>query len=93
MRNFFTGERTTSASARHISGEEACRVLRLLNVKSRTVNDALREATDALQRCLIRGEEAMDHRMGGNPGIFCCGRCSVSVWRHIVVGGFDRHAL
>jgi hypothetical protein len=87
----FTGEKTTSAAARHISGEEACRALRLLNVRDREIAQALAEATEALRQCLLRAEASTEHRMGGNPGIFCCGRCSVSVWRHIAVGGFDRH--
>lgn len=86
----FTGERVTNAAARHISGEEACRALRLLKVRDRAVQEALDEATENLQRCLDGSERATQHRMGGNPGIFCCGRCSVSVWRHVLAGGFDR---
>src|SRR6266498_2681342 len=31
----FTGEPTKSAAARHIAGEEACRALRLLNVRDK----------------------------------------------------------
>src|SRR5215471_19660333 len=37
----FTGERITSASARHIVGEEASRALRLLGVRDRHVARAL----------------------------------------------------
>jgi hypothetical protein len=37
----FTGERVTSASARHILGEETCRALRLLELRDRAVKDAL----------------------------------------------------
>ena len=37
----FTGERITSASARHILGEEACRALQTLKVRDREVNAAL----------------------------------------------------
>jgi hypothetical protein len=88
--SLFTGERTFSASARHISGEEACRALRLLEVNDRRVKSALREATEGLQECLVRCQSVTGSRMGGNPGIFCCGRCTVSLWRHIVAGGFDR---
>jgi hypothetical protein len=86
----FTGEPTASAAARHITGEEACRALRLLNVRDPSVMQALNDAAEGLQQCLMRSEQSTEHRMGGNPGTFCCGRCSVSVWRHILAGGFDR---
>ncbi len=82
-----TGERITSASARHILGEEACRALRLLNVRSAAVASALRAADIGLRACLKRAEE--DPR-NANPGRFCCGQCSVGVWRHLLAGGLDR---
>src|SRR4030095_100208 len=44
----FTGERITSASARHILGEEASRALRLLRVRNRSVMRALALADDGL---------------------------------------------
>src|SRR5262245_22931706 len=50
----FTGERITSASARHISGEEASRALRLLGVRERSVTRALDAADEGLMRCLAR---------------------------------------
>src|SRR5262245_32823472 len=50
----FTGERITSASARHILGEEASRALRLLRVRDRNVTRALEEADEGLMRCLAR---------------------------------------
>src|SRR5262249_44320331 len=25
-----------------------------------------------------------------NPGVFCCGKCTVGLWRHLAVGGLDR---
>lgn len=87
----FTGERAVSASAKHISGEEACRALRILNVTDKSIRKNLDEATKSLMNCLDRAESDKEHRMGGNAGLFCCGRCSVAVWRHILAGGFDRH--
>src|SRR5262245_45216912 len=51
----FTGERITSASARHILGEEACRALLLLGSKDGEVSGALRRATDWL---ITRVEQA-----------------------------------
>lgn len=86
----FTGEPTQSAAARHIAGEEACRALRLLKPTDRAARAALDTATENLMGCLARSEAMTEHRMGGNPGLFCCGRCTVAVWRHLLAGGFDR---
>ena len=84
----FTGERIASASARHILGEEASRSLRRLHVRDPEVTRALREADDGLMRCLERA--AADPR-NGNPGLFCCGKCSIGLWRNLLAGGVDRH--
>ena len=83
----FTGERITSASARHIVGEEACRALRLLGVRDRAVSAALDRACDGLMRCLERA--ALDPRRT-NPGLFCCGKCSVGLWRNLLSGSLNR---
>ena len=83
----FTGERIGSASARHILGEEASRVLRQLRVRDREVTRALENAHDGLMQCLARA--AADPR-NGNPGLFCCGKCSVGLWRNLLAGGLDR---
>jgi len=83
----FTGERIASASARHILGEEASRALRLLRVKDRSVTRALDAADEGMMRCLVRA--AADPR-NQNPGLFCCGKCSVGLWRNLLGGGLDR---
>jgi hypothetical protein len=83
----FTGERITSASARHIVGEEACRALRSLGVRDRVVSAALDRACDGLMRCLERA--ARDPRRT-NPGLFCCGKCSVGLWRNLLSGSLNR---
>jgi hypothetical protein len=83
----FTGERVTSASARHILGEEASRALRQLHVRDRTVDNALERADEGLMQCLERwGQD----RGRGNPGTYCCGKCTVGLWRNLVAGGLDR---
>jgi hypothetical protein len=83
----FTGERIASASARHILGEEAARALRLLAVRDRIVTGALAAADEGLMRCLVRaaGKPRKD-----NPGLYCCGKCSVGLWRNLLAGGLDR---
>lgn len=83
----FTGERMTSASARHILGEEACRALRALGVRDRVVQAALARADAGLTACLERA--AQDPR-NDNPGRYCCGKCTVSLWRNLLSGGLDR---
>lgn len=83
----FTGERITSASARHILGEEACRALYQLAVRDKDVQEALDRATQGLMQCLARA--AADPR-NTNVGTFCCGKCTIGLWRHLVVGGLDR---
>ena len=83
----FTGERIASASARHILGEEASRALRLLRVRDRGVTRALEAADDGLMQCLARAAEDPRNR---NPGLYCCGKCSVGLWRNLLAGGLDR---
>jgi len=83
----FTGERIWSASARHILGEEAARGLRLLGMRDAAVRAALDRASAGLMRCLDRWAQ---DRGRGNPGTFCCGKCTVGLWRHLLAGGLDR---
>jgi hypothetical protein len=83
----FTGERIASASARHILGEEASRTLRLLGIRDHRVTRALAAADDGLTRCLTRAAEDPRKR---NPGLYCCGKCSVGLWRNLLSGGLDR---
>jgi hypothetical protein len=83
----FTGERITSASARHILGEEASRALRQLRVRDPQVTGALDAADRGLMQCL---ERAAGDPRNGNPGLFCCGKCSVGLWRNLLADGLDR---
>jgi hypothetical protein len=83
----FTGERFTSASARHILGEEASRVLRLLGVQNPHVTRALARADQGIMQCLERA--ATDGR-NSNPGSYCCGKCTVGLWRNLLSGGLDK---
>jgi hypothetical protein len=83
----FTGERIQSASARHILGEESSRALRLLRVRDGAVARALEAADHGLLQCLARAAEDVRRQ---NPGLFCCGKCSVGVWRNLLSGGLDR---
>ncbi len=80
----FTGERIHSASARHIIGEECCRALLKMPHLTAGARKALVRASAGLKDRVI-GAADRDNR----PGMFCCGKCSVSLWRHLAAGGFD----
>ncbi|MGH9218127.1 MAG: hypothetical protein ACRD1W_02425 [Vicinamibacterales bacterium] len=51
------------------------------------MNQALKAADKGLLQCLARA--AGDPRRT-NPGLFCCGKCSVGLWRNLLAGGLDR---
>ena len=71
--HLFTGEHVwTRAGTAHILGQEACRVLHLLRPKEQATRQALFQACSWLD--LVK------------DGFYCCGKCSASYWRHLVVG-------
>lgn len=78
-----TGEKPdTRASMAHIAGEEACRALLTLGVQSQAITNALNHAThnflDYLSQYQIEKPD---------DGYFCCGKCSVAMWRNLAAGG------
>lgn len=85
----FTGERLhTRAGRSHVIAEEAARVLRLIEADSGETIDALHEA-----------EQRLGERIFGDPrgiareqGEYCCGPCSVALWRNLLAGGFPGEA-
>ncbi len=80
-----TGERMTSASARHIAAEEALRVLLLLGVRDARVEQAIAAANASMLRVLGETEP------GGKPlGKYCCSKCSIAFLRTVEAGGFDQ---
>ncbi len=93
----FTGERVTNAAAKHIAGEEACRALLLLKATSPSVRKALAAATQDMLARLgpadAEGPRPDDGQMHWlwpyRGGTYCCGACSVSLWRHLTAGGLD----
>ena len=75
----FTGESIKSrAGTAHILGEEACRVLILLDIPISTVQMAIEKANRGMIKRLDEQNQI---------GMYCCGNCSVSYWRHLAVGG------
>ena len=84
----FTGERLTSpASMRHIMAEEACRVLvKLSHITGKPV-PALKESDKRFLKMLEDSEKA-----GKPKGTFCCGACTVGLWRHLSAGGLSEYS-
>jgi len=84
----FTGEKVrTRAGIAHVLGEEACRTLILLSVPLSEVKAALQRATDAMSSCLQKALRSK--RWQDRPGEYCCGRCTLAIWRHMAVGGLS----
>ncbi len=82
----FTGERVISGAAvGHVLGEEACRALKLLNGSSAPAKLALAKARKGMMKALQRSETRWKVR-----GFYCCGTCSASLWRNLVVGGLGQ---
>jgi hypothetical protein len=82
----FTGESIrTRAGMSHILGEEACRVLALLRVNRRPVNDSFKRAVSGLAARIQEAETC------GSPcGFYCCGACTAAYWRNLAAGLLPR---
>lgn len=84
----FTGEGLASrASRNHIHAEEACRCLILLNRSLKRRLPELTSVSNALVQFIQRAEA-----QGKPRGTFCCGPCTVALWRHLAVGGLGDYA-
>lgn len=87
----FTGERlATWAGTAHVLGEEACRALILLKAPGKEVRRALAAAGDGIAARLAGSEQREAN--AGRPfhGRYCCGKCSVALWRHLAAGGLEQ---
>jgi hypothetical protein len=81
----FTGERITSGAAlRHVLGEETCRIMLRLGVRNPRVQEALERAEKGMIKRLEESRQSFYRR-----GIYCCGTCTASVWRHLAAGGLN----
>lgn len=76
----FTGEKvSSSAGTGHLLSEEACRALLLLGIDTPEVREALKRARRGILHRLEQSEPA-----GSESGVYCCGTCSVALWRHLL---------
>lgn len=79
----FTGEPlTTRAGTACKLGNEGCRALIVLGVKTAAVSTALELAK-------ARMNARLDEVTSGRAGFYCCGSCTVALWRHLLAGGLD----
>ncbi|MBN2018209.1 MAG: hypothetical protein JW794_08810 [Candidatus Cloacimonetes bacterium] len=82
----FTGEKiTTGAGTAHILGEEACRILVLLNVDDTKVKTALKKTQNGMVNRLNDSQI-----QGYSTDLFCCGPCTIALWRNLIVGGLNK---
>ncbi|HVM62736.1 MAG TPA: hypothetical protein VMV72_17875 [Verrucomicrobiae bacterium] len=83
----FTGETiTTRAGISHVLGEEACRALIRLGASRGVARTALDRAT----RGMLNRLQPRGGRSSSVDGMYCCGVCSVALWRHLAVGGLSQ---
>lgn len=84
----FTGERLTSpASLKHIHAQEAGRALNILKKYTSIKMTELDESNRKFIK-IFQGDE----KAGRHEGTFCCGPCTVSLWRNMSVGGYGSYA-
>lgn len=82
----FTGESVRSgAGTGHLLSEESCRALyQLHGGASEIVQHALQRARQAIFK---RIENSEAPGKGASIGVYCCGTCSVALWRHLLASG------
>jgi hypothetical protein len=82
----YTGERLVSASMRHIMAEESARVVLQLSRITGSKPNTL-ESTDERFYKMLEASEA-----AGKPiGTFCCGACTIGLWRYLNAGGLPKY--
>lgn len=82
----FTGERLLCASMRHIMAEESARVVKQLS-KIVGVTPVTLKKTDEWFYKMLEASEA-----AGKPlGTFCCGPCTIGLWRYLNSGGLPKY--
>jgi hypothetical protein len=82
----FTGEKIkTGAGKCHMIGEEACRILRKLDLKTYKVKTALQEADRGLQKRIYESSENPRYQYG----MYCCKSCSCALWINLASGGLN----
>lgn len=85
----FTGERiTTNAGRSHVIAQETTRMLKLIE----------KEISSSIDVCAV-SEQRLSDRIFEDPksiarttGDYCCGICSVALWRCVHAGGYKKYS-
>lgn len=86
----FTGERIiTKAGRAHVIAEEASRVLRIIEEETGIETQARKESEMRLSVSIFENMKSQTLETGN----YCCGTCSVSLWRYINSGGFGEYSI
>ena len=84
----FTGESiTTRAGRSHIIAQETNRMLLFMEKATGTPVDALQVSLQKLEERMY----SLPENSAEKCGLYCCGPCSVSVWRVALAGGYSGH--
>jgi hypothetical protein len=84
----FTGDSLTSkASIGHILGEESIRALYFLDIKDQKTSLSLSNATSGIKIVIERNYKAGNYYLG----TFCCGKCTVALWRNLSAEGVKKN--
>lgn len=84
----FTGDLLNSkASIGHILGEESIRALYLLNADDIKIKNTLSKAKFGINEVLQRNYKAGNYA----EGTFCCGKCTVALWRNLSAEGVGKN--
>jgi len=85
----FTGEKITTRAARsHIIAEETTRMLNVIKITTGLDSDARTVSEERLAAQIFDKTEIT----AMTTGIYCCGKCSVSLWRCVSEGGFAKYS-
>jgi hypothetical protein len=85
----FTGEPVRSGAATgHVLSEEACRALYRLagDAASSKNHPVVGQALDRARQSIFHRIEQSEAK-GQWSGVYCCGTCSVALWRHLLASG------
>jgi hypothetical protein len=84
----FTGEKiTTRAGRSHVLAQETNRMLEIIEKELGTSIEAKTISETRLARRIFEDERSI----ALSTGDYCCGTCSVSLWRCLEVGGYPKY--
>ena len=87
--HLFTGERiTTRAGRSHVLAQETNRMLEIIEKETGNRIEAKQVSEEMLAKRIFENEQSIALPTGD----YCCGTCSVSLWRCLEAGGYPQYA-